>query len=61
MQNSVPSDQSKSYLFDGTLVFLYRILLMKLQFKSVKEIAIQECEGIELSGRTKFWHRSRTV
>ena len=33
------------------LVFLYRILLMKLQFKSVKE----------LSGRTKLWYRSRRV
>ena len=34
------------YLMVKTLVFLYRILLMKLQFKSVKE----------LSGRTKLWY-----
>ena len=34
-----------------TLEFLYRILLMKLQFKSAKE----------LSGRTKLWYRSRRV
>ena len=34
-----------------TLVFLYKILLMKLQFRSVKE----------LSGRTKLWYCSRRV
>ena len=48
---SVINDQSGSYLKVATLVFLYKILLMKLQFRSVKE----------LSGRTKLWYRSRRV
>ena len=45
------TNQRVIYFTVTTLVFLYKILLMKLQFRSVKE----------LSGRTKLWYRSRRV
>ena len=45
------TNQRVIYFKVATLMFLYKILLMKLQFRSVKE----------LSGRTKLWYRSRRV